>query len=565
MFVRRFLSSLRSTYLFMVGCGLMMGVIFPFYAALFFGGKAFSPLFIVGCLVAGFLVGTACYLLIKEVLKLHVQRQWEALGRFAGETPPPPTGEDALRSLMECYDKVLARVFARIATTVSLVVETSPICRRLNETSRHMIQGNEAQSAKEKEILQAVTEMNAFFNDVLGEIEELSVRTDERASISTEMSATNDAIADNSKEYSSSVLETSTSIEEMAVSIKETAANIKGLAASTEQTSTSIDEISMVIVNVRDNAQMTAELSEKVRIQANEGIRAMEETIAAMLEIEGSTNDSFSAIKRLALHTARVGEFLNIIKDVVAQTNLLSLNASIIAAQAGEQGKSFAVVAEEVRSLAHRTSASTREIEDLVKNIQMETSAVEKAVTVGKEKVADGVGISTRTDQALHRIEESAAEASRMVQKIALSTVEQAAGSKLITDEVQKNLERVQQVTRAIQEQERGIGQIVKSLDHMRTLSQKITISIEEQARGNRLYLKSVMEDNDKVKRLRDTSIQQIMMGDVVLNYVREACTLIENNTVEAKQMLESAEMLVQLTGRLQEELNTFRIQGREA
>lgn len=564
MFANRYFSSLRATSFFMVGCGLLMGLMFPLYSAIFFGTKAFTPLYVVGCLAAGFFVGIFCYAIIRKVLKVHVQAQWETLSRFMGEEAiPPARGQDELRALMECHDTLLERVFAMATRTSSHVTDIFPLCRRLDAASRHMVQGNGHQAAKGDETLRAVEEMNAFFHDVISEIEELAVRTDERASISTEMSATTDAIAVNIKEYSASVVANTASMEEMALSIRETAANIEALAASTEQTSSSIDEISSAIVNVRDHAQMSADHAEKVRLQAQEGIDAMAATSSAMMEIEGSSNDSFSAITRLALHTARVGEFLDVIKEVVAQTNLLSLNASIIAAQAGERGKSFAVVAEEVRALAHRTAASTREIEELVKNMQLETTAVEKAVTVGKEKVAEGVRISARAVEALHRIEESAADASAMVRKIASATVEQAAGSRLITEEAQKNLDRVKQVTRAIQEQERGIGQIVTTLEHMRMVAQKITISTEEQARGNRLYLKSVMEDNDKVKKLRDTCIQQIMMGDVVLNYVREAGTLIEANAAQTRQALTEIQAISLLTDTLQEELASFRHQAR--
>ncbi len=563
MFANRYLSSLRATSFFMVGCGLLMGAMFPLYSSIFFGKRAFTPLYVIGCLAAGFLVGVFCYAIIRQVLKIHVQRQWQTLSRFAGEGAAPlASGRDELRALMECHDALLERVFAMADRTSSHVTEIFPLCQRLEAASRHMVQGNGQQVAKGKDTLNAVDDMNAFFNDVLKEIEELTVRTDERASISTEMSATTDTIAANIKEYSASVVANTASIEEMALSIRETAANIEALAASTEQTSSSINEISSAIVNIRDHAQMSAEHAEKVRLQAQEGIGAIAATSSAMMEIEASSNDSFSAITRLASHTSRVGEFLNIINDVVAQTNLLSLNASIIAAQAGERGKSFAVVAEEVRGLAHRTAASTREIEELVKNMQKETAAVEKAVKVGKEKVAEGVGVSTRAVEALHRIEESAADASAMVKKIASATVEQAAGSRLITEEAQKNLERVKQVTRAIQEQERGIGQIVTTLEHMRTVAQKITISTEEQARGNRLYLKSVLEDNDKVKKLRDTSIQQIMMGDVVLNYVREAGALIEANATQTQQALAEIESVNLLTDKLQEELACFRPQA---
>jgi hypothetical protein len=93
----------------------------------------------------------------------------------------------------------------------------------------------------------------------------------------------------------------------------------------------------------------------------------------------------------------------------------------------------------------------------------------------------------------------------------------------------------------------------------MQMVAQTITISTEEQARGNRLYLKSVLEDNDKVKKLRDTSIQQIMMGDVVLNYVREAGTLIETNAVQTQQALTEIGAIGLLTDTLQQELASFR------
>jgi methyl-accepting chemotaxis protein len=468
---------------------------------------------------------------------------------------------DELQQLIDSNETLLNKVLLMVENISRFAADISARHGSLTAEFAQTLFDNEKQLAKEKETLKAVDEMNAFFNHLLREIEEIATRTDERASISTEMSATTDAIARNIKEYSASVMETSASIEEMALSIKETTANIEALTGSTEQTCNSTNTIGTSIAHVRDNARRTSECSEKVRIQAQEGMTAMAATIAAMLEIEKKSDHSVDAIKRLAHHSLRVGEFLEIIKDVVTQTNLLSLNASIIAAQAGEQGKAFAVVAEEVRALANRTSASTSEIEELVRNIQEETVAAEKAVTQGKEKVAEGVTISERANEALHRIEESAADASRMVQKIAESTDEQASGSRLIIEEADKNLLRVKQFTKAIQEEEKGAGLIVRSLEHMRGLSQKITTSTEEQARGNRLYMKSVLEDNDKVKSLKETCIQQIMMGDVLRNDVTEVDRLIEANALEAKRIMTEIETINEMIGRIQGEPTTFRRQ----
>jgi len=563
MFFRKYLSSLRSTYIFMVCFGFLIGAIFPFYSWLFFGAKAFAPLYVFGCIAAGFIVGSFCYQVIKEALRLYVERQLLALSRITGETSSRIAlgSGDELQLLMECNEALMHRVLVMVDNVSKLTTDISSRHNRLTTDFSNTVNSNERQAAREKDTIRAVDDMNAFFGDLLKEIQDIASRTDERASISTEMSAATDAIALSIQEYSCSVLETSASIEEMAVSIKGTSANVDALTASTEQTFHSINNIGNSIFGIRDNARRTADCSEKVRIQAAEGMDAMAATISAMVEIEKNSGQSVDAINRLSRHSLRVGEFLDVIKDVVSQTNLLSLNASIIAAQAGERGKAFAVVAEEVRALAKRTSASTSEIEELVGNIQKETAAAESAALLGKEKVAEGVRVSERADQALQRIEESAVEALGMVQQIASATDGQASGSRLITEEAEKNLSRVKQFSRAILEEEAGAQLIVRSLERMRSLSEKITQSTDEQVRGNRLYMKSVQEDNYKVKRLKETCIEQIAIGDVLRSDVTEVDRLIQGTAVEAKKMLEEIETINSLICAMHREMATFRQQ----
>lgn len=561
MFFRKYLSSLRSTYIFMVCFGLLMGVVFPFYSWLFFGGKAFAPLYVFGCIAAGFIVGSFCYQIIKEALRLYVERQLQTLYKITNDASAKvDLGKgDELQQLMECNEALMNRVLVMVENVSRLAADISDRQGHLTSDFSRTVDNNVQQAAKEKETIRAIDDMNAFFKDLLREIKDIASRTDERASISTQMSAATDAIALSIQEYSASVMETSCSIEEMAASIKGTSTNIEALTASTEQTYNSINGIGDSIVDIRDNARRTSDCSDKVRIQAVEGMDAMAATIAAMGEIEDHSDRSVNAIKRLSSHSLRVGEFLDVIKEVVSQTNLLSLNASIIAAQAGDRGKAFAVVAEEVRGLAKRTSASTDEIEELVINIQKETVAAETAARLGKEKVAEGVKVSEKADAALHRIEESAAEASRMVQQIAAATDEQAFGSRLITEEAEKNLSRVKQFTRAIQEEEAGAQLIVRSLDRMRGLSEKITLSTDEQARGNRLYLMSVQDDNDKVKRLKETCMEQIAIGEMLRNDVAEVDQLIEGTAEEAMKMLGEIETISNLINDMHREMESFR------
>jgi len=418
---------------------------------------------------------------------------------------------------------------------------------QLKRIIHNMITGDDREVAQVRDAVFAMERMKEAYSTVIAEIDELSGRTEERASISAEMSATTDAIAENINQYSSFVLDTSSSIEEMARAARETADNIRGLSISTEQTASAIHQISASQSNVRENSERGAAASNSVRDQAQQGLDSMAATMRAMQEIVRSNDESFASINRLSRYSVRVGEFLSVIQEVVEQTNLLSLNASIIAAQAGERGKAFAVVAEEVRSLAHRTSASTKEIEELVRNIQTETAAVQRSITMGRDTVTEGVKISSLANDALVTIDKSAEEASRVVAHIATETGEQSIGIQRITEESEKNLDRVRQITIATEQQQEGTNLILKNLEHMRELAHRINSSAQEQAKGNRLYLKSVMDDNDRTRSLKQDATGHIASVAQAVDAVQKVDELIASNAADSLRIMDGVKTLTKL------------------
>ncbi len=446
------------------------------------------------------------------------------------------------------FDKIIIKtVETRRKERQHLLNQIIAAEEQLKQIIHNMITGDNQEVAQVGNAVIAMESMKAAFSKVIDEIDELSGRTEERASISTEMSATTDAIAENINQYSSFVIETSSSIEEMAHAAKETADNIRGLSISTEQTAAAIHQISASQSNVRENSERGAAASGSVRDQAQQGLSSMAATMKAMQEIVKSTDESFASINRLSRYSARVGEFLVVIQEVVEQTNLLSLNASIIAAQAGERGKAFAVVAEEVRSLARRTSASTKEIEELVRNIQSETASVQRSVTLGRDKVTEGVKISSRANEALDIIDKSAEEASRVVANIASETAEQSVDIQRITEASEKNLERVRQITQATEQQQDATNQILKNLEHMRELAHRINSSAQEQAKGNRLYLRSVLEDNDRTRAIKEEASGHIAVVDQAVEAVQKVNALISSNAADSMQILEGVKTLTRL------------------
>ncbi|MFA7060812.1 MAG: methyl-accepting chemotaxis protein [Pedobacter sp.] len=455
--------------------------------------------------------------------------------------------QDDLKAISSSNSVIIKTVENRRMERKHLLEQIVAAEEQLKQIIHSLISGDEKEVAQVRDAAAAMENMNNAFSSVIAELEELSSRTGERASISAQMSATSDTIAENINQYSTFVIEASRSIEEMTHAIRETADNIGGLAISTEQSFSSINQISNSQVSVRGNAARSAAASENVRNQAQHGLRSMADTLLAMQEIVKSSDESFESINRLSRYSARVGEFLKVIQEVVEQTNLLSLNASIIAAQAGERGRAFAVVAEEVRALAHRTSASTKEIEELVRNIQTETSAVQRSVIQGKDKVNEGVKISAMANEALVAIEKSAEEASGMGASIASEISDQAIGIQRINEVAEKNLDRVQQITMTTMQQQAGSNLIVLNLDQMRELAHRVNSSAQEQAKGNRIYLKSVMEDNERTRELKEDALLQIAVARQAVDAVRRVEELISFNAVESRKILQGLKLLTHL------------------
>jgi methyl-accepting chemotaxis protein len=188
---------------------------------------------------------------------------------------------------------------------------------------------------------------------------------------------------------------------------------------------------------------------------------------------------------------------------------------------------------------------------------------VQRAIAIGKDRGKGGVKISAVTSEALVKIEATSTEVAQMIQKIAATTVKQASGSRVISEEADKNLERVRHVTRSIKEQERGTLLIVSALEDMRDLSRKVIVSTQEQTKGTHLYLQSVIEDNDKMKRLRNIAIEQLRLSENLRICIGDSGILIQENVRSSKEIAEQIDALAQSTERLQQELSPFSVQER--
>ncbi|SDE72883.1 methyl-accepting chemotaxis protein [Myxococcus virescens] len=460
---------------------------------------------------------------------------------------------EALNRIAQSWRDTLGRVRG-VSDVVAGVVE------QIHRTGTTVSSGAGTVQARVEETSSSMVEMMASLRGIAENVEVLYQSAEESSSSIMEMAATNDEVAENVQAMAASVEETTSAIEEMTFSIKEVATNIQELSASTEETSSAISQMDAAIGQVEANAKETARLSEQVFDDAQTGVESLRKTLTGIDRIKETSRSAANVIESLGRRISEIGNILNVIDDVAEQTNLLALNAAIIAAQAGEHGKGFAVVAEEIKDLAERTGASTKEIAELIRSIQEESRNAVVVMNQGVRSVEEGVQLGREAEGALRKINDSTQKSTQMVKAIARATVEQARGSKQVTASIHRISETVQQISKASNEQARGGEQIMKSAEKMKALTAHVQRSSQEQAHGSKQITRSIESINEMVTHLNRAQKEQTKGSEQVLKAVETIKGVSEHQTRSVKQLEEAIDNLQRQAEILRAEVRRFRV-----
>ncbi len=311
-------------------------------------------------------------------------------------------------------------------------------------------------------------------------------------------------IASASEGIMASVDETSTAVNEISVAIEEVTRNLDHLTGIVLQSASAMEEINSTISNVEQNAAVSHEVSSQVKSQADESIAVVTETIDSLAEIQSSVELSYAAIKRLSEKSARIENIIKVINDITKRTNLLALNASIIAAQAGEYGKSFGVVADEIRNLSLQTGHSTGEITGIIEEIMSESKTASSNITASKSLVQRGVELGHSTGESLKAIFDRSVCSMDMTQQIKLATEEQARSVQLVAKSMEDISSMTTQIFTGSTDQSKATRSIVRSIETIKDMAHEMVKSTSRQVEDGRRITKSMESVSEMVREMFD-------------------------------------------------------------
>ena len=287
-------------------------------------------------------------------------------------------------------------------------------------------------------------------------------------------------VAFSSQQLSSSSEETTSAAEEVASTINQLASGAERQAEDASQASVMVSQIAASIQQVAENANSAAVASSNIAKEANSGLNEAQKAVEKIQLIKKVTEESSESVKVLGNESIKIGEIVEVIKEISNQTNLLALNAAIEAARAGEQGRGFAVVADEVRKLAEQSSSSAIEIANLIDNIQDETNKVINIMNAVTNEVSDGVEAVNRAGNSFESIFNHISSITSQIQELSASVQQVAEGSISMNESIGSIASIAEETAASSEEISAASEEQTAAMEEIANMAQELSILAEE-------------------------------------------------------------------------------------
>ncbi len=291
-----------------------------------------------------------------------------------------------------------------------------------------------------------------------------------------------DSLSNVIRDVTEAIEATASASAQISSSAEEMASGAQEQSAQTTEIASAIEQVTSTILETTKNANIAADSTKTAGEIAKEGGKIVAETVDGINKIADVVSVAADTVSRLGKSSDQIGEIVQVINDIADQTNLLALNAAIEAARAGEQGRGFAVVADEVRKLAERTTKATHEIRNMIVQIQKETFGAVESIKLGTEQVKVGREKAFKAGDSLKEIITASEGVGEIVNQVAVASEQQAKGS----EQISRNIEMISNIT---QQSATGIQQIARAAEDLNRLTDNLQNLINQFKIDSGFYL----------------------------------------------------------------------------
>lgn len=507
-------------------------------------------------------------LLITAMFHILVVRPLSQAGVLAGRIAEgdltgqlPVRAYDEVGLLTRALNDMGARLRGTFGVIQHSITATSGVADDVKSGSEAILKGSSLQSEAATSAASMTREMSASMNTVAEGAKDLNEHSERMASAVLEMIASAEEVDKQSDGMMDTVMESSSIVTEMSATVRQIAGNVDILSGKTDEVVSAVTEMNASIKKVEGLARESSSLSELVAREAKEkGLQAVDRTRAGMEKIQSTVGRSGEAVHTLGSEAQKIGSVLTVIRDVTDQTGLLALNASILAAQAGEAGRGFAVVATEIRELADRTAGSTKEIAAIIASVQKVVGQAVATMADGLQSVEDGGRLAAESDAALRSIIEKAGRSMEMSRKIDLVSQEQTKGMGQIADAVEKISDMIRQIAVATNQHKHVSEMIMTVSERVRDSSKMVKRAMSEQSAGGKSIGQSVEEVRERAQRIQQATSEQLLGGEHLVRDIEKIHAILQQNYALVQSQNESVLKLHAQAMELQTEMKKFRI-----